>query len=52
MLFILALILSQVDLDNLCRDVMNMILNGDEDGEGQSKSAVGNGYGQNSALVN
>jgi len=35
-----------------CGDLMNMNLNGDEDGKGQLKSAVGSGYGQNSALVN
>ena len=52
MLFILALIPPQVDLDDLCGDVMNMNLNGDEDCEVQSKGPAGNGYGQTSALVN
>ena len=48
----IALIPPQVNLDDLCGDVMNMNLNGDEEGEVQSKSAVGSGYGQTSAFAN
>jgi len=52
MLFVLALVSAQVNLDDLCGNVMNMNLNGNEDGEAHSKSADGSGYGQNSTLFN
>ena len=42
----------QINLDDLCGDVMNMGLNDNEDGEYQSKRAAGSGFGQNSALDN
>ena len=41
---------SQINLDEVCGDVMNMGLNDNEDGQHQSKSAIGSGFGQNSAL--
>ena len=51
-LFKLALMPPQVNLEELCGDVMKMSLHDSEDGEDQSKSAAGSGFGQNSALVN
>ncbi|KAJ8433164.1 LOW QUALITY PROTEIN: hypothetical protein Cgig2_007128 [Carnegiea gigantea] len=42
----------QVNLEGICGDVMKMNLYDNEDGEDQSKSAAGSGFGQNSALVN
>jgi len=50
-MYLLLFLQSSVNLDYLCGDVMNMNLNGDEEGEVQSKSAVGSGYGQTSALA-
>lgn len=51
-LFGQALMPPQVNLEELCGDVMKMSLHDNEDGEDQSKSAAGSGFGQNSALVN
>jgi len=48
----IALVPPEVNLDDLCGDVMNMNLNGDEEGEVQSKSAFESGYGQTSTLAN
>ena len=42
----------QVNLEELCGDVMKMNLHNNEDGEDQSKSVAGSWFGQNSALVN
>ena len=42
----------QVNLEEFCGDAMKMNLHDNEDGEDQSKSAAGSGFGQNSALVN
>ncbi|KAJ8424487.1 hypothetical protein Cgig2_000526 [Carnegiea gigantea] len=39
-------------MEELYGDVMKMNLHDNEDGEDQSKSAAGSGFGQNSALVN
>jgi len=41
----------QVNLDDLCGDVMRMSLNDNEGGEDLAKSATGSGCGQNSAMV-
>jgi len=39
---------AQINLDDLCGDVMHMSLNDNKGGEDQ---ATGSGFGQNSALV-
>jgi len=51
-LFKLALLPPQINLDEVCGDVMNMGLNDNEDGEHHLKSATGSGFGQNSAFNN
>ena len=43
---------SQINLDEVCGDVMSMGLNDNEDGQHQSKSATGSGFGQTSAMDN
>ena len=43
---------SQINLDEVCRDVMNMALNDNEDGQHQSKSATGSEFGHNSTIDN
>ena len=43
---------SQINLDEVCGDVMSMGLNDNEDAQHQSKSATGSGVGQNSSMDN
>jgi len=50
-LFKLALMPPQVNLEEVCGDVMKRNLNDNEDGKDQSKSAAGSGFGQNLAFV-
>lgn len=48
----LAVMPVQLNLDDLCRDVMNMNLRDDEGSFLAFKNEVGNGVGQKSALEN
>lgn len=51
-LFGKALMPPQVNLDDVCGNVMKMNLNDNKDGEDQLKSAAGSGFSRNLALVN
>ena len=48
----LPLMLPQINLDGLSRDVMNMNLNDNKGDEDQSKGAANSGFRQNLILVN